>query len=58
MQWLERIEGHLTENLTIDSDDFDTLPVFNRVGGWGRANKVLAGQLPQLINQFNEAVAL
>ena len=21
MQWLERIEGHLTENLTIDSDD-------------------------------------
>ena len=58
VQWLERIEGHLTENLTIDSDDFDTLPVFNRVGGWGRANKVFAGQLPQLISQFNEAVAL
>jgi type I restriction enzyme, R subunit len=58
VQWLERIEGHLAENLTIDPDDFDGLPVFNRVGGWGRANKVFAGQLPQLINQFNEAVAL
>jgi type I restriction enzyme R subunit len=58
VQWLERIEGHLTENLTIDSDDFDALPVFNRVGGWGRANKVFAGHLRQLISQFNEAVAL
>ena len=51
VQWLERIEGHLAENLTIDPDDFDALPVFNRVGGWGRANKVFEGQLPQLINQ-------
>jgi type I restriction enzyme, R subunit len=58
IQWIDRIEGHMVENLTIDPDDFDTLPVFNRVGGWGRANKVFGGQLPQLINQFNEAVAL
>ena len=58
VQWLDRIEGHLAENLTIDSSDFDALPVFNRVGGWGRANKVFVGQLPQLISQFNEAVAL
>jgi type I restriction enzyme, R subunit len=48
----------LVENLTIDLNDFDVLPVFNRAGGWVRANKVFAGQLPQLINQFNEAVAL
>ena len=58
VQWLDRIEGHLAENLTIDSSDFDALPVFNRVGGWGRANKVFAGHLPQLISQFNEAMAL
>jgi type I restriction enzyme R subunit len=58
VQWLERIEGHLTENLTIEPDDFDALPVFNRVGGWGRANKVFVGQLSKLISQFNEAVAL
>jgi type I restriction enzyme, R subunit len=58
VQWIDRIEGHMAENLTIDADDFDTLPVFNRVGGWGRANKVFGGQLSQLINQFNEAVAL
>jgi type I restriction enzyme R subunit len=48
----------LTENLTIEPDDFDALPVFNRVGGWGRADKVFAGQLSQLISRFNEAVAL
>ena len=41
VQWLERIEGHLAENLTIDPDDFETLPVFNRVGGWGRAQQGL-----------------
>jgi type I restriction enzyme R subunit len=58
VQWLDRIEGHLVENLTIDPGDFDTLPVFNRAGGWGRANKVFTGQLPHLISQFNEAVAI
>jgi type I restriction enzyme R subunit len=58
VQWLDRIEGHLAENLTIDPGDFDALPVFNRAGGWSRADKAFAGQLPQLINQFNEAIAL
>ena len=27
-QWLNRIEGHLVENLTIEREDFDALPVF------------------------------
>jgi type I restriction enzyme R subunit len=57
LQWLDRIEAHLAENLSIDRDDFDNLPVFNRYGGWGRANNVFEGMLPQLINQLNEAVA-
>jgi len=57
LQWLERIEAHLTENLTIDKDDFNAVPVLSLAGGWGRANKVFAGKLPQMIQQLNEAIA-
>jgi type I restriction enzyme, R subunit len=57
IQWLNRIEGHLIENLTIDKDDFDALPVFTLAGGWSRANRVFAGKLPEVISQLNEAVA-
>ena len=57
IQWLNRIEGHLVENLTIDQDDFDALPVFTLAGGWSRANRVFEGKLPEVISQLNEAVA-
>ena len=56
-QWLERIRAHLVENLSIEKDDFDVFPIFERAGGWARAVKVFAGQLPQLLNKFNEAIA-
>jgi type I restriction enzyme R subunit len=57
IQWLNRIEAHLVANLSIDKDDFEAIPVFTLAGGWGRANKIFAGQLPQLIDQLNEAIA-
>jgi type I restriction enzyme R subunit len=57
IQWLNRIEGHLVENLTIDQDDFDALPVFTLAGGWSRANRVFEGKLPEVISQLNEAIA-
>ena len=56
-QWLERIRSHLIENLSIDQEDFDTIPVFNLSGGWGRADRVFDHQLSKMINQFNEAIA-
>ncbi|MBN1344295.1 MAG: DEAD/DEAH box helicase family protein [Phycisphaerae bacterium] len=56
-KWFDRIKEHLVENLTIDHEDFDDLPVFARAGGWGRANRVFEGQLPGLIRLINEAVA-
>lgn len=56
-QWLDRIRVHLVENLSIDKDDFDVLPVFTRPGGWGRAEKDFNGQLPELLNLFNAGVA-
>ncbi len=56
-KWLERIRGHLIENLTIDKGDFDYLPIFADVGGWTRANKDFDGQLLLVLNELNAAVA-
>jgi type I restriction enzyme, R subunit len=55
--WLDRIRAHLTENLSIDQQDFDDLPIFARYGGWSRANRDFKGQLAGLLRQVNEAVA-
>lgn len=57
-QWLERIRAHLVQNLAIDEDDFDIFPIFERAGSRGRAEKVFEGQFPQIIQQFNEAIAI
>lgn len=57
LQWLDRIESHMVQTLTIEQDDFDSFPVFSDVGGWSRANRVFEGKLPQMITQLNEAIA-
>jgi type I restriction enzyme R subunit len=57
-QWLERIKDHLVQNLSIDEEDFEVLPVFTRLGGWKKANATFSGKLPQLIQSFNRAIAL
>ena len=56
-QWLDRIRAHLIENLSIDCGDFDDVPVFSREGGWGKANRVFDGELTQLLQRINEALA-
>jgi type I restriction enzyme R subunit len=56
-KWLERIRHHLVENLSIDRNDFENVPVFTRFGGWGRANKTFNNQLDNLLNELNEAIA-
>jgi type I restriction enzyme R subunit len=56
-QWLELIKNHLVENLTIDADDFDTLPVFARKGGIGRAKKVFDSIFDKVISKLNELIA-
>jgi type I restriction enzyme R subunit len=57
LQWLDRIETHLAETLTIEKDDFDSFPVFANAGGWGRANRTFENKLPQMIFELNEAIA-
>jgi type I restriction enzyme, R subunit len=57
-QWLDRIRQHLTQNLSIDPDDFESIPVFALSGGWGKAAKVFNGQLPDLLQEINAAIAV
>ncbi len=55
--WLGRIRGHLVANLSIDREDFETIPVLQQAGGWGRADRVFGGELGGLIRSLNEAIA-
>lgn len=54
--WLGRIRLHLIENLSIDKEDFENIPVFSDYGGWNKANRLFEGQLLTLISDFNRAV--
>lgn len=52
-KWLDYIRQHLIQNLSIDRDDFDIVPVLANRGGWARANRVFEGQLAQLLTDVH-----
>lgn len=57
-KWLNLIRRHLIENLLLEKEDFDVLPIFNRKGAsWITLNKVFAGKLETIIEEINQAVA-
>ena len=56
-QWLDLIENHLAENLSIDAEDFDVIPSLEGAGGWGNANRAFEGNLELMLRHFNEALA-
>ena len=53
-RWLGYIEQHLVQNLSIDREDFDLIPVLSSHGGWGRADIVFHHDLAVLVEQLNE----
>jgi type I restriction enzyme R subunit len=53
-KWMEYIRQHLVQNLSIEEDDFEVIPVLSDHGGWGRANRVFEGQLPELLGELNK----
>lgn len=53
-QWMGYIEQHLVENLSIDREDFDLIPILSSRGGWGRADIVFHHDLNVLVEQLNE----
>ena len=57
VKWLGYIREHLIENLTIDVEDFDNIPVFERHGGKAKANKVFDNELERLIADINFSIA-
>jgi type I restriction enzyme R subunit len=57
-KWLDRIRDHLRQNLSIERDDFELIPVFADAGGWGAIRRVFGDtKLDALIHDLNEAVA-
>jgi type I restriction enzyme R subunit len=53
-KWMDYIRQHLVQNLSIEEDDFEVIPVLSDHGGWGRANRVFEGQLHELIGELNK----
>ena len=57
LEWLQRLRAHLIENLSVDDDDFNVVPLFTRHGGLGRARKVFGAELGPLLAELNERIA-
>ena len=56
-QWLELIKLHLVENLTIDMQDFDEMPIFVNLGGnFKRIDADFDGKLMPFINEINATI--
>jgi type I restriction enzyme R subunit len=57
-KWLELIRRHLIENLLMEKEDIETLPIFTREGvSWNKLNKVFDDKLETIIHEINEAIA-
>lgn len=52
-EWLDYIRRHLVENLSIDREDFEVVPILSDHGGWMRANRVFGGRLDDLVADLN-----
>ncbi len=55
--WLDRIQLHLVQNLSIDREDFALVPVLSDHGGWAPADETFDGQLAELLASMNEELA-
>ena len=57
-KWLDLIRRHLIQNLLMEKEDVDSLPIFTREGAsWGKLNEIFEGELEALIHDINTAVA-
>ena len=57
-RWLDRIRQHVRENLSIDRDDFDLMPILSDAGGWAMARRAFGDtDLDDILHRFNEAIA-
>ncbi len=57
MKWLGFIKEHLIQNLTIEMNDFEFAPLFERNGGLGKARKLFGAGLEALVSEINFRIA-
>lgn len=55
--WIQYIKEHLIQNLTLDKEDFEYSPIFERHGGWGKFKKLFSNEAETIIKEINAAVA-
>jgi type I restriction enzyme, R subunit len=55
--WLDRIREHLIENLSLEREDFDLVPVLQRAGGLAAAGRTFGTRLDSIIHDLNEGIA-
>jgi type I restriction enzyme R subunit len=51
--WLQYIRQHLVQNLSIEREDFNVIPILFDRGGWAPANRAFDGQLNELLKDLN-----
>jgi len=56
-QWLGYIKEHLIQNLTIEKQDFELIPVFEQHGGWGRFRKLFGEESERILDEINYNIA-
>lgn len=54
VKWMEYIRQHLVQNLSIEADDFDAIPVLADRGGWSKADRTFDGGLAVLLDELNK----
>jgi len=57
LNWLGLIREHLVKNLTIEMEDFEYAPIFERQGGRMKAKKIFRDNLEPLIEEIDYAIA-
>jgi len=56
-KWLVFIKEHLIQNLSLEIEDFEYAPVFERNGGLGKAKKVFGNELESIVHEINYRIA-
>lgn len=56
-KWIEYLREHLKENLSIDKDDFNYMPVLESHGGWGKFKKVFGDISVEILEKINQLIA-
>lgn len=56
-EWLRLIRRHLIDNLLMEKEDFEFMPIFRRQGAtFQSVNRVFEGRLAELLREINQAV--